>query len=214
MLTGFLHLLAFPSRTARFVMIPQTPPKQIQPPGVFAHHRATVTTHYAVMPPEGILESRIPGIDHTTIQIQASPDLGARFAQILLTLHAGGGMTGPRRDGAQAFFYVVSGHAAIEIDGQPHDLPAGGYAYVPADVALRLTNAGQEDARVIWIKKPYERWVLLPIASVPSRSPHLCYSYALPKVQAVIYICAGPITLPSIFCALSRVATFPWWKPM
>jgi len=137
-------------------MLSNAPPKQIQPPGVFAHHRAAVTTHYAVMPPEGILESRIPGIDHTTIQIQAAPDLGAKFAQILLTLHAGGGMAAARNDGVQAFFYVVYGCAMIEIDGQTSMLPAGGYAYVPAGMPARLTNAGEEDARVVWIKKPYQ----------------------------------------------------------
>jgi len=130
--------------------------KQIQPPGVFAHHRAAVTTHYAVMPPEGILESRIPGIENTTINIQTSPALGARFAQILLTMRAGGGMTAARNDGTQSFFYVTRGKAAIEIDGKTHDLSAGGYAYIPANTALRLYNARAEDTRVVWIRKPYE----------------------------------------------------------
>jgi (S)-ureidoglycine aminohydrolase len=130
--------------------------RQIQPPGVFAHHRTALTTHYAVFPPEGILESRIPGIEKTTISIQATPALGAGFAQILLDIKAGGGMTESRNDGMQAFFYVVSGDVVIELDGQQHAVSAGGFAYAPAGIAFRVHNAGAAEARVVWIKKPYE----------------------------------------------------------
>ncbi|OWT55707.1 (S)-ureidoglycine aminohydrolase [Candidimonas nitroreducens] len=130
--------------------------RQIQPPGVFAHHRAALTSHYAVMPPEGILESRIPGISNTTISVQASRSLGAEFAQILLDMRAGGGMDHARNDGLQAFFYVISGQAWLEIDGRSHDLRPGSFAYVPAGANIRLANAGGENARVIWLKKAYE----------------------------------------------------------
>jgi len=132
------------------------PKRQIQPPGVFAHHRAALTSHYAVMPPEGILESRIPGISNTTISVQASRSLGAEFAQILLDMREGGGMDHPRNDGLQAFFYVISGRASLEIDGQSHDLSPGSFAYAPAGANIRLVNTGKENTRVIWLKKAYE----------------------------------------------------------
>lgn len=130
--------------------------KQILAPGVFAHSRAALTTHYAVMPPEGILESRIPGIEGATIRIQAAPALGAEFAQLLMDIQPGGGMTHPRNDGMQAFFYVVSGAVQLEMAGQSHTLASGGFAYAPAHTAVRLFNASAEPARVCWIKKPYE----------------------------------------------------------
>ncbi|QEZ44361.1 (S)-ureidoglycine aminohydrolase [Cupriavidus oxalaticus] len=131
--------------------------RQIQPPGVFAHHRAAVTTHYAVMPPEGILESRIPGIEKTTISVQATPGLGAKFAQLLLQIQGGGGMTAVRNDGMQAFFYVVSGNVSLELEGKTHELKAGSFAYAPAGTGVRVYNPGADEARVVWIKKPYER---------------------------------------------------------
>jgi len=130
--------------------------QQIQPPGVFAHHRAALTSHYAVMPPEGILESRIPGISHTTISVQASRSLGAGFAQILLDMKPGGGMDVPRQETLQTFFYVISGAANLHMDGESHVLRAGSFAYAPENSRIQLVNAGQENARVIWLKKSYE----------------------------------------------------------
>jgi (S)-ureidoglycine aminohydrolase len=144
----------------------------IQPPGVFAHHRAAVTTHYAVMPPEGILESRIPGIDNTTISIQASPELGAKFAQIHLEMRSGGGMTAPRKEKVQSFFYVVAGNIQAEIGSEKYSLPSGGFGYVPANESVRIYNSANEDASVIWIKKPYEALdgVAPPLAFVSHES--------------------------------------------
>ena len=130
--------------------------RQIQPPGVFAHHRAAVTTHYAVMPPEGILESRIPGIENTIIRVQATPDLGAKFVQVLLQIQSGGGMTSVRNDGMQSFFYVVSGNASLDLEGRTHALETGSFAYAPAGTGVRVYNPNGEESRVIWIRKPYE----------------------------------------------------------
>jgi len=132
------------------------PKKQIQPPGVFAHHRTALTTHYAVFPPEGILESRIPGINDSTISIQATPALGAGFVQILLEMRQGGGMNCVRNDGMQAFFYVVSGTATLALGETVHQLAAGGFAYVPPGTGYRLYNEDSESASVVWLRKPYE----------------------------------------------------------
>lgn len=130
--------------------------KQIQPPGVFAHHRAALTTHYAVMPPEGILESRIPGINNTQVFVQTSRQMGAEFSQILLDIEKNGGMAHDWNDGKQTFYYVVQGNPDVEIDGERHRLRPGSYAYAPAGAAIRITNSQPENARVIWLRKPYE----------------------------------------------------------
>ena len=130
--------------------------RQIQPAGVFAHHRAALTTHYAVMPPEGVLESRIPGIVNTTISVQTSRQMGAKFSQILLTIRENGGMEYARNDGKQAFFYVISGNPDVEIDGTTHSLQPGSYAYAPAGTPTRITNSKPEAAQVIWLRKSYE----------------------------------------------------------
>lgn len=130
--------------------------KQTQPPGVFAHNRAAVTRLYAVMPPEGVLPSRIPGIEKTSIHVQATKGLGAEFIQILLDVQPDGGMTEVRNEDLQSFFYVIDGDLLLDIGEQGHSLTGGAFAYVPPKTDFRLHNRGSNPAQVIWIRKPYE----------------------------------------------------------
>jgi (S)-ureidoglycine aminohydrolase len=131
-------------------------PRQVLPPGIFGHDRTKVTPHYAVMPPEGILPSRLPGFERTEIRFHTSPAMGARFAQSLLVIAAGGGTTAERRDGLEHFFYVVEGCLALGIDDRGESLAVGGFGYVPAGAAYTLRSEDAAACRVIWIKRPYE----------------------------------------------------------
>lgn len=128
----------------------------IQPPGVFAHNRTGNGALHAVMPPEGVLESRMPNIEKTKIRVLTSPHRGSKFAQILLEMAVGGGMQAPRKDGLQHFFYVVSGNAVLEMGGVTHALTPGAFAYAPVGTSLKLHPAEGEAADVMWIQKPYE----------------------------------------------------------
>lgn len=132
----------------------EKPDRQILPPTIFAHNRGVVTAQYAVMPPDGILASRLPGFVGTTVRIQTAPAMGARFAQMLLEFEAGGGTTATRNEGLQHLFFLLSGSVEVEIGGEAHRLRPDGYAYVPAGTSYAL-RAGEE-SRLIWIKKPYE----------------------------------------------------------
>jgi (S)-ureidoglycine aminohydrolase len=132
----------------------QHPEQRILPPNIYGHNRAVVTSLYAVMPPAGILPSRIPGIEGATIRIQAAPAIGARFAQLMLELEPGGGTTGNRDDGLQHVFFVLDGVVDLTIDGTTSSLSRHGYAYVPVGHAYAFRARGE--ARMIWIKKPYE----------------------------------------------------------
>lgn len=127
----------------------------VLPFGVYAHNRAVVTPQYSVMPPEGILPSRLPGFERTTVRFQTSPEMGARFAQALLEIDPGGGTIGPRHDGLEHFFYVLSGDVDIVIDETHHEMTAESFCYVPAGFHYTITN-GDDPARIIWIKRPYE----------------------------------------------------------
>jgi (S)-ureidoglycine aminohydrolase len=124
------------------------------PPGIVGHNRTMVTPHYAVMPPEGILESRLPYLRDTLVRFHTSPSMGARFAQALLEVAQGGGTVRPVNDGLEHFIYVVSGTLQVGAGAQSHSLDKGGFAYVPAGSPLQLL--APEAARAIWIKRPYE----------------------------------------------------------
>jgi (S)-ureidoglycine aminohydrolase len=142
----------------------KTPDIGIVPPNIFGHNRAAVTTQYAMMPPAGILPSRIPGIEYAAVRVQTAPAMGARFAQMLVEMQPGGGAVEPRVDGVQHFFYVLSGNVEVSIEGNSHHLTPHGFAYVPLGSEFAFT--AQDDARMIWIKKPYEDIGLPPPAPI------------------------------------------------
>lgn len=126
----------------------------ILPPGIFGSNRTMVTPHYAVMPPEGILESRLPGFSRTRIRVQTSPAMGAGFTQALLEMEEGGG-TGPHDDGLQQFLYVLGGTVEVKAGDTTWVLEDGGFAYVPAGTGFAARAQGAA-ARAIWLRKPYE----------------------------------------------------------
>jgi (S)-ureidoglycine aminohydrolase len=142
----------------RVSVIERSGPK-VLPFGVYAHSRAVVTGQYAVMPPEGILPSRLPGFEGTSARVQTSPEMGARFAQMLLEIASGGGTSGPRDDGLEHFFYLLGGDVTISIGESRHDLTPGGYCYIPPGMHYALRNDGEGESRLLWVKKPYDRIV-------------------------------------------------------
>lgn len=129
-------------------------PRDTIPPGIVGHNRTMVTPHYAVMPPVGILESRLPGFEKTKIHFHTSPAMGANFAQALLAIEAGGGTPAPIADGLEHFFFITEGEAEITAAGQARHFDAGGFAYVAAGEPYAVRAAGGA-AKAIWIKRPY-----------------------------------------------------------
>lgn len=143
------------------------------PPLIFAHSRGVVTAQYAVMPPEGVLESRLPGFTGVVARILTAPPMGARFAQMLLEIAPGGGTLAPRNDGLEHVFYLLSGALQLELAGAAHPLAPGGYAYAPVGAAYHLHNPGPAPARLMWIKRPYEAIHLPPPAPLVGRRADL-----------------------------------------
>ncbi len=129
-------------------------PRANPPPGIYGHNRTMLTPHYAVMPPEGILESRLPGWRDTLVRFHTSPRMGARFAQALLEVAPGGGTEAAIEDGLEHFIYILSGALDLAAGGATQRLEAGGYAYCPAGGALAV-RAASGAARAVWIKRPY-----------------------------------------------------------
>ena len=163
----------------------------VLPPGVAARSRAVVTPQYAVLAPEGVLASALPGFRGTVARILTAPPMGARFAQLLLEVAPGSGTVAPRDDGLEHVFYLLGGAVDLTIGAAAHRLAPGGYAYVPAGTSygLRCPDGG-EGARLLWIKRPYQP-IDLPApaplvghrAEVPRHTPHTpgrYWQYLLP----------------------------------
>ena len=59
-----------------------------------------------------------------------------------------------RHASARQFFYVLSGEASLEIEGQQHVLRAREGIHVPAGAAHQLRNAGAADVRFLVVSSP------------------------------------------------------------
>lgn len=115
--------------------------------------RVVVHRRYAILPPEGVPESVLPGWDTTSARILAAPAMGAAFVQYLLELGAGGGGDHQLAERVEAFFYVLDGEATLARGSRTHTLAAGGYAYLVPGSAFTLRAA--RGARLLWLKKTY-----------------------------------------------------------
>lgn len=65
---------------------------------------------------------------------------------------------------AQQFFFVLSGIARLEVDGEIHCLESGQGRHVPAGVSHKLANDGKNDLNFIVVSVPMAHGdrVLLP----------------------------------------------------
>jgi (S)-ureidoglycine aminohydrolase len=133
-------------------------------PGQAALHtgRAVFTEAYALIPNgvmRDIVTSYLPHWTDTRAWIIARPMSGfaETFSQYILEVSPGGGSIRPEPDaGAEGVLFVVSGEASLTIDGTPHQLGAGGYAFLPPAADWTLHNKGTSPLRFHWIRKRYE----------------------------------------------------------
>ena len=124
--------------------------------------RAVFTEAYAVIPRgcfSDIVTSFLPGWEATRLWLIARPMSGfsETFSQYVVEVQPGGGSDLPENDTqAQSVLFVTHGALALTIDGQPHSLDPGGYAYIPAGSVWTLKSTGQAPARFHWVRKIWE----------------------------------------------------------
>src|SRR5690606_34554867 len=117
--------------------------------------------------------SFLPGWSNTRAWIIARPLSGfaETFAQYEVEVAPGGGSDTPEPDAeAQADIFLARGHLRITIDGQAHELTAGGYAFIPPGTTWAVKNTSDDLAQFHWIRKRYEAapGVEMPTAFVTS----------------------------------------------
>ena len=131
--------------------------------------RAVFTEAYAVLPRRvlrDIVVSYLPHWEQTRAWVLARPLTGfaETFSQYLMEVEPGGGSAQPEPDpGAQAVLFVTAGALALTVEGAPHRLEAGGYAYLPPGAGYTVTAVGEQAAQFHWIRKRYE-----PVEGVPA----------------------------------------------
>ena len=124
--------------------------------------RAVFTEAYAVIPRgtmQDIVTSPLPFWSKTRAWVLARPLSGfaETFSQYIVEVSPGGGSDRPDTDPtAEAVLFVVSGTAALAIDGADHALGPGSYAYIPSGSNWSFHNRGEETAVFHWVRKAYE----------------------------------------------------------
>jgi (S)-ureidoglycine aminohydrolase len=123
--------------------------------------RAVFTDAYAVIPKgtmRDIVTSYLPFWERTRLWVLSRPLSGfaETFSQYIMEVSPGGGSDRPETDAsAQAALFVVEGTATLTIDGAPHVLTPGGYAYIPSGTPWTLRNDTDAALRFHWIRKAY-----------------------------------------------------------
>lgn len=132
--------------------------------------RAVFTEAYAVIPHgvmRDIVTSALPGWTDTRAWILARPLSGfaETFAHYLMELGPGGGSDVPEPDPkAEGVILVTDGALHLTIEGTPHSLGPGGYAYLPPGCIWRAANMTGHQSRFHWIRK---RWQPAPGLTAP-----------------------------------------------
>ena len=119
---------------------------------VFGLTRTHVGARHALIGPDGHVPSFLPGLEKARTIVLISPGMGARFTHLLVTFNIGGGATFPAND-TEAFAYLLSGSAQIEIGGKSCALNEGGYVFLPAGQAWRIIQPVEGTQVNLFFKK-------------------------------------------------------------
>lgn len=138
------------------------PPGGLPPQTALMTGRAVFTEAYCVIPKgcfSDIVTSFLPGWTGTRMWLIARPLSGfsETFSQYVMEVQPGGGSDAPdAEEGAEHVLFVTDGLLTLTINGEGHELDAGGYAYIPAGSRWTLLAEGTGPARFHWLRKLYE----------------------------------------------------------
>lgn len=111
--------------------------------------------NWVLLEPDGLVKNAIPGYQNCDVTILGSPEMGATFADYLVTVHAGGKNTGIGGDGIESFLYVVSGSVSVKNDTDEAVLTEGGYIYSPASNNITFEANSETDSVLYVYRRRY-----------------------------------------------------------
>ena len=111
---------------------------------------------YSILPRASRVMSTLPHFEGVQAQVLATPALGAKFVEHELFIHPNGRSKAAIAEDFENFFYVLSGSTTMEVDGRPHQMTRGGFAWLPPSMAFGLANKGEDTCRMLWLRRRYE----------------------------------------------------------
>ena len=158
--------MMLPTRNSRDVMMSKSsyysPKGGLPPQTQLMTDRAMFTEAYAVIPRgtmTDIVMSFLPFWNDARFWVIARPLSGfaETFSHYIAEVAPGGGSDRPELDvGAQGVLFVVDGEVTLTVNGAPHVLTEGGYAYLPSGCSWALKNESKRTSKFHWIRKTYE----------------------------------------------------------
>jgi (S)-ureidoglycine aminohydrolase len=121
---------------------------------LFGFTRAVIKPRYALLTPDGFVNSALPGWSGASCVVLISPAMGAKFAQLLITLAKDGRGAG-HTDGMELFVYVLDGGCTLALSRKKHQLMNGSFAFLPPLTDYVFSNA-DEGTRLLIFQKVYQ----------------------------------------------------------
>lgn len=119
----------------------------------FGFTRSVVKRNYALLTLDGLVTSNVPGWSDVQCSIVISPELGARFSQLLITLgEKGAGMR--TVSDLEYLAFVLEGSVEVQLGDQEALLSGGGYCYIPPNVPFAI-RAGTSLPRLLIFQRRY-----------------------------------------------------------
>ena len=113
--------------------------------------------NFVLLEPDGLVKNSIPGYVNCDVTIMGSPEMGASFADYLVTAHAGGKNESLGGEGLETFLYVIEGEVAVKNADKEAVLTEGGYIYSPESNLVSFENKTGADAKLYVYKRRYAK---------------------------------------------------------
>jgi (S)-ureidoglycine aminohydrolase len=111
--------------------------------------------NYTILEVDGLVKNMIPGYVNCDVTILGTPEMGASFADYLVTAHEGGKNDSIGGNGIETFLYVIEGEVTVKNADKEAELTTGGYIYSPADKAISFENKGTADVKMYLYRRRY-----------------------------------------------------------
>lgn len=121
---------------------------------LYGSTRSVVARNYALLTPAGFVNSILPGWHDAQCVVVVAPQMGARFAQLLITLGQDGVGAGNSAE-HESFIFVRDGAVTVQLEFQGEQrLESGGYLYLPPGYDYRI-NVDAAAAQLLVFQRGY-----------------------------------------------------------
>lgn len=120
---------------------------------ITANTRTVVKHNYALITPDGFVNSTLPGWKNCEVKVIINPAMGAEFSQLLIDMLAEGTGEGVLET-SELFVYVISGNCQATVGNQSFYLSPGSYLFMPPGSTYAIESA--DAAQLLTFQKKYE----------------------------------------------------------